>query len=103
VALVVLDEVVVVEDEHARLVHRVDLGRDRGRRVGLPGESLEALSPAAVVDDAAERCREIRPEDGRVVIDDVDVDPREWPLVDVGPVRQQRRLAEAGRGYDQVE
>ena len=102
-ALVILDEVIVVEDEDARLVHLVDLGRDRRRRVRLPGVTLEALTPPAVVDDAAERCRDERPEDGRVVVVDVDRDPGEWPLVDVCPVRQQRRLAEAGRGDDQVE
>ena len=50
VALVVLDDVVVVEDEDALLAQRVDLGRDRRRRVGLPGETLEAL-------DSGGRCR----------------------------------------------
>ena len=103
VALVVLDDVVVVEDEDALLAQRVDLGRDRRRRVGLPGETLEALAPAAAVDDATERRREVRPEDRRVVVEDIDRHPGEWPRVDVGPVRQQRRLAEPGRGDDQVE
>jgi hypothetical protein len=100
-----LDQVVVVQHQHDRLGRTGQLvdhhGRDRLARTGLralqePGGLLG--NPRG---DRVQRGGDVAPEPHRVVVSLVQRQPGHRPPAASGPVGQQGRLAEPGRGADQ--
>ena len=100
------DQVVVVQDQHHRVLARlggqlVDQRRHqplkrRRRRAGQRAGSLADPRPRPV-----QRGHHMPPEPHRVVIASIQRQPRHRPAARPGPVGQQRRLAEPGRGTHQ--
>ena len=92
----------IVEDEDDLVGQRFQDPDDRRRRVRVSGGGDEPVDDLAVAAERdAERRPDRRPQHGLVVVLRFDRDPRERPTVDACPVREQRRLAESGRGDDQ--
>ena len=93
-------QVHVVQDQHDGRGHRrkrrPQPGDDRaGHRTHRGGQRVE--HPLIDRLDRIERCRDVAEQDLRVVVPLVDRHPREGLAVTLGPLRQQRRLAVAGR------
>ena len=103
VAFVGVDDVVVVEDEHHAGRGRLQLGEERGCGIGFAGERSEPAGGLLTAGREPERRADVRPEHGRVVVLPIDRDPGERAGIDVGPVGQQRGLAEPGRRNHQGE
>ena len=89
----------VVEDQHERFrrrrEHRAD-ARDTGRPDRLAGGRERLEHRVGDVFDAAQRRRHVAQQHDRVVVARVQGDRRERSLVPLGPVGQQRGLAETG-------
>ena len=96
----ITEHVHVIQDQHHRRRHRrksrPQPGDDRARHRARGGSKRIEYPPADRL-DRIERFRDVAEQDFRVVVCFVDRYPRERLTVTLGPLRQQRRLAVAGR------
>ena len=103
VAVLVRDEVVVVEDENELLAKGFERGRQRPRGVGCPGGCGEATDRPIGGCRGGDRSGDVGPQHGAIVVLCVEPHPCKGTRIGRGPFGQDGRLAEAWRGDEQGE
>src|SRR6185503_8073929 len=102
-----VDGLVVVEHEGELHVQRLELPDDdrdqRVEHVYMPRLERDLRGVAEVRPNPADGFDDPRPERNRVVVGGVSSEPREGTLLLLAPLRQEGRLAEAGRRRKQDE